>query len=139
MYASVKNIRDKTDEDLKRLRVLWINEQNIDVESGLDDALKLMNKGYTTDEAIYELKRLRNARIDYGANIIFGCAGAGLHHKNAVATATLLNEMKPYLIFTGTIHADLGRLLYDDMQEDRFIGSTFGEYLEEEKRNCCGF
>jgi len=68
MYASVKNIRNKTDEDFKWLRVLWINEQHIDVESGLDDALKLMNKGYTTDEAIYELKRLRNAGIDYGAN-----------------------------------------------------------------------
>lgn len=133
MYASVKNIRNKTDVDLKRLRALGINELNIGVESGLDDALKLMNKGYTADEAIYELKRLRNAGIDYGANIIFGCAGAGLHHENVVATAALLNETKPYLIFTGTIHADLGCPLYDDMQEGRFIESTFGEYLEEEE------
>ncbi len=133
MYASVKNIRNKTDEELKQLRVLGINELNIGVKSGLDDALKFMNKGYTAEEAIHELKRLKDAGIDYGANIIFGGAGAGQHHENAVATAKLLNETKPYLIFTGTIHADPGCPLYDEMQSGRFIESTFGEYLDEEE------
>ena len=133
MYASVKNIRNKTDEELKQLRSLGINELNIGVESGLNDALQLMNKGYTAGEAIYELKRLGAAGIDYGANIIFGCAGAGRHHENAVATAKLLNETKPYLIFTGTIHADPGCPLYEDIREGRFIENTFGEYLDEEE------
>ena len=45
MYASIKNVIGKTDEDLKRLRILGINELNIGVESGLDDALSYMNKG----------------------------------------------------------------------------------------------
>ena len=45
MYASIKNVIGKTDEELKRLRILGINELNIGVESGLDDALSYMNKG----------------------------------------------------------------------------------------------
>ena len=95
MYASIKNVIGKTDEELSRLRMLGINELNIGVESGLDEALTYMNKGYTAEQAVFELKRLRAAGIDHGANIILGCAGAKLRHENAVATAALLNETKP--------------------------------------------
>ena len=133
MYASVKNVIGKSDEELRRLRNLGINELNIGVESGLDEALAYMNKGYTSEQAKYELNRLKEAGIDYGANIILGCAGPERRHENATATAALLNETKPYLIFTGTIHSDPGCPLYEDMQSGRFVESTFGEYLDEEE------
>ena len=133
MYASIKNVIGKTDEELRRLRMLGINELNIGVESGLDEALTYMNKGYTAEQAVYELKRLGAAGIDYGANIILGCAGAERRHENAAATAALLNETDPYLIFTGTIHSDPGCPLHEDMQAGRFVESTFGEYLDEEE------
>ena len=133
MYASIKNVIGKSDEELRRLRNLGINELNIGVESGLDEALSYMNKGYTAAQAKYELNRLKSAGIDYGANIILGCAGPEHRHENAVATAALLNETKPYLIFTGTIHSDPGCPLYEDMQSGRFVESTFGEYLDEEE------
>ena len=133
MYASIKNVIGKSDEELRRLRNLGINELNIGVESGLDEALVYMNKGYTSDQAKHELNRLKSAGIDYGANIILGCAGPERRHENAAATAALLNETKPYLIFTGTIHSDPGCPLYDDMQSGRFVESTFGEYLDEEE------
>ena len=133
MYASVKNIRNKSDDDLKRLRDLGINELNIGVESGLDETLSFLNKGYTAEQAYTELGRLKAAGIDFGANIIFGSAGPGKSEENARATAALLNETKPYLIFTGTIHADEGCPLYDEMKSGRFKECTFGEYLDEEK------
>ena len=133
MYASIKNVIGKSDEELRRLRNLGINELNIGVESGLDEALAYMNKGYTSEQAKYELNRLKSAGIDYGANIILGCAGPERRHENAAATAALLNETKPYLIFTGTIHSDPGCPLYEDIQNGRFVESTFGEYLDEEE------
>ena len=133
MYASIKNVIGKSVEELRRLRNLGINELNIGVESGLDEALVYMNKGYTSDQAKHELNRLKSAGIDYGANIILGCAGPERRHENAAATAALLNETKPYLIFTGTIHSDPGCPLYEDMQSGRFVESTFGEYLDEEE------
>ena len=133
MYASIKNVIGKSDEELRRLRNLGINELNIGVESGLDEALVYMNKGYTSDQAKHELNRLKSAGIDYGANIILGCAGPERRHENAAATAALLNETKPYLIFTGTIHSDPGCPLYEDIQNGRFVESTFGEYLDEEE------
>ena len=133
MYASINNIRSKTDEELVRLRNHGINELNIGVESGLDEALVLMNKGYDSKEALYELGRLRAAGMDYGANVIFGGAGAGKTRENAAATAELINKTSPYLIFTGTIHADPGCPLYDDMQTGRFPEPTFGEHIDEEE------
>ena len=133
MYASINNIRNKTDEELVKLRGLGINELNVGVESGLDEALTLMNKGYDSKEALYELGRLRAAGMDYGANVIFGGAGPGRLRDNAAATAEILNKTTPYLIFTGTIHADPGCPLYDDIQSGRFIEPTIGEHIDEEE------
>ena len=133
MYASINNIRGKTDAELVRLRELGINELNIGIESGLDEALTLMNKGYDSKEALYELRRLRAAGMDYGANVIFGGAGPGRLKENAAATAEILNKTTPYLIFTGTIHADPGCPLYDDIQSGRFIEPTIGEHIDEEE------
>lgn len=133
MYASIHNIKSKTDTELCELRALGINELNIGVESGLDEALKQMNKGYSGEEAIHELRRLRNAGIEYGANVIFGSAGSELRIENAIKTAELINRTQPYLIFTGTIHADPGCPLYDAMQKGEFVENTVGEYLEEEE------
>lgn len=133
MYASILNIKTKTDAELLRLRELGINELNIGVESGLDTVLIRMNKGYSRDQAIYELKRLQAAGIDYGANIIFGAAGAEKLNENAQATASLLNETQPYLIFTGTIHAAPGCPLYEDLRSGSFKENTVRQYLAEEE------
>ena len=133
MYASVLNIRDKTDAELKMLRDLGIDQLNVGVESGLDDALKYMNKGYTAAEAVRELKRLQSAGMDYAVNVILGGAGSGRQRENAEATAALLNETRPYLVFTGTLHSEPGCRLHEDLRTGAFQENTFREYLEEEE------
>ncbi len=133
MYASIKNIRGKTDEELRKLRSLGINELNIGVESGYDPALRYMNKDHTADEAIHELRRMKEAGMDYGLNVILGCAGAGRGPENAAATAELLNRTQPALVFTGTMHSSPGCPLYEDIQSGAFVECTVREYLEEEE------
>lgn len=108
MYASIKNIRGKSDDELRRLRELRINDLNIGVESGYGPALKYMNKDHTAEEAVYELKRLKEAGMDFGLNLILGCAGSGNGEANAIATAELVNRAQPNLIFTGTMHSEPG-------------------------------
>lgn len=133
MYASIHNIRSKTDGELKALRELGINELNIGIESGLDEALEAMGKGYTGEEAARQLLRLKEAGMDFGANIIFGCAGRERRLENAIKTAELLNKTEPYLIFTGTVHADPGCPLYEQMASGAFRENTLEEYLQEEE------
>jgi radical SAM superfamily enzyme YgiQ (UPF0313 family) len=132
MYASVKNILGKTDEELRHLRALKINELNIGVESGLDEVLRHLNKGFTLDEARTQLGRLRAAGIDYSANIILGAAGTDKWKENAAASAKLMNETKPYLIFLATLHVDAGSPLYDELKAGTFVENTLGQNLQEE-------
>lgn len=133
MYASILNIMEKSDAELNTLRALGIDQLNIGVESGLDDALARMNKGYTAEQARHELKRLRAAGMEYSANIILGCAGEGRQEAHALETAKLMNETRPLLIFAGTIHTEPGCPLYEEIRSGAFRENTFGEYLDEEE------
>ena len=133
MYASIKNIASKSDDDLERLREAGVGDLNVGVESGLDEALRWMNKGYTAAQARHELLRLKRAGIPWGANVILGAAGPALRSENAIATAKLLSATQPNLIFTGTLHADPGCPLYEAIKSGNFAESTFGEYFDEEE------
>lgn len=132
MYASIKNITGKTDGELRELRELKINELNIGVESGLNEAIVHLNKGFDLQEARTQLKRLNAAGIDFSLNIILGAAGLEMSMENAIASAELINETKPYLIFVATIHVDEGSALHDEMEAGDFTENTLGDNLREE-------
>ena len=133
MYASIQNIRRKTDAELRRLRDAGINGLDIGVESGLDEALSMMNKGNTAQESIEQLQRLKKAGIDFTLNIILGCGGAELWRENAEATAAMINAAAPKQIFTGTLHAEPGCKLYGEMQSGAFRECTFRQLLDEQE------
>ncbi len=133
MYASIQNIAHKTDEELRMLKEAGIGGLDIGVESGLDEALAYMNKGHTAKEAEQQLLRLQAAGITYSFNIILGSAGADLWKENAEATAALLNKVQPSLLFTGTLHAEKGCQLYEDIKSGAFKECTIGQLLDEQE------
>jgi radical SAM superfamily enzyme YgiQ (UPF0313 family) len=134
MYASIQNIKQKTDSELRRLCDLGIGGLDIGVESGLDAALTYMNKGHTAKEAREQLLRLTKAGITYSFNAILGCGGAELWQENADATAALINAVQPHLLFIGTLHAQPGCKLYEDMKSGIFKECTVGQLLDEQER-----
>ena len=134
MYASIQNIKSKTDEELRQLRTAGIHGLDIGVESGLDAALTYMNKGHTAAEAREQLLRLTEAGMDYSFNAILGCGGAGLWKENADATAELINAVQPHLLFIGSLHAQPGCRLYQDMKNGTFKECTIGQLLDEQER-----
>ena len=134
MYASIQNIRTKTDAELRELRACGIHGLDIGVESGLDAALSYMNKGHTAKEAREQLLRLTEAGMDYSFNAILGCGGAELWQENADATADLINAVQPHLLFIGSLHAEPGCRLYQDMKDGVFHECTIGQLLDEQER-----
>ena len=134
MYASIQNIRTKTDAELRELRACGIHGLDIGVESGLDAALTHMNKGHTAKEAREQLLRLTEAGMDYSFNAILGCGGAELWQENADATADLINAVQPHLLFIGSLHAEPGCRLYQDMKDGVFHECTIGQLLDEQER-----
>lgn len=134
MYASIQNIRGKTDAELRELRACGIHGLDIGVESGLDAALTYMNKGHTAKEAREQLLRLTEAGMDYSFNAILGCGGAELWQENADATADLINAVQPHLLFIGSLHAEPGCRLFQDMKDGVFHECTIGQLLDEQER-----
>ena len=58
MYSSIKDIENKSDQELKMLKDAGINDLYLGIESGNQEALEFINKGNTVEEAITQMKRL---------------------------------------------------------------------------------
>lgn len=132
MYASIKNVMGKTDEELRELRALKINDLNIGFETALDDMLLHFNKGFTVDEARTQLRRLKTAGMDFSLNIIIGAAGMDRAFENARANSRFLNEIEPALIFVATMHMDEGTPLRAELEAGTFVENTIGQNILEE-------
>ena len=133
MYASVNNIKAKGDHELKELRDIGINDLYVGVESGWNEVLGHINKGHTVAEAKRQLDRLNRAGINHIANLMLGVAGIGNGLENARLTAEFLNQIRPSLIWVGTLAIFEGTALYTEIEQGLFIPATELEILEEEK------
>ena len=131
-YASIKNIRTKSDGELRRLAQLGYADLNIGLESGLDDVLAYMNKGYTVAEARTQMARLREAGLPFNLNIINAAAGPERILEHARANAAIVNEAQPTLVFVSPLHVDPGAPLEDEVEAGRFEECTLGAYITEE-------
>ena len=133
MYASIRNIKAKSDKELEALRSLGINDLYVGVESGWDQVIARINKGHTVDEARHQLDRLNQAGIRHIANLMLGVAGMGNGPDNARLTAAFLNQTRPSLIWVGTLAIFEGTELFAEWEKGSFIPATEMEILEEEK------
>jgi len=133
MYASIKDIRSKTDQELSDLKRLGINDLYVGVESGWDRVIARIQKGHTVEEARHQLGRLKNAGINHIANLMLGVAGDGNGVENARRTADFLNNTGPSLIWVGTLAIFEGTELHTEMEQGRFVPASEMEILEEEK------
>ena len=132
MYASILNVMNKTDEELRELRALKFNDLNIGVESAFPGMMERFNKGYDLQTAKTQLARLKKAGFDFSLNIIIGGAGTDHHLENARANAAFINETEPNLIFIANLHVDPGSELFDEMNRGDFVENTLRQNLEEE-------
>ncbi len=133
MYASIRNIKAKTDQELKELNACGINDLYVGVESGSDQVLAYINKGTTVEEAKTQLHRLNNAGINHLASLMIGVGGKGKGLENARLTAAFLNDTKPALIWIGTLALFSGTPMHGEMVSGHFSLASELEILQEEK------
>lgn len=133
MYAAVRNIKTKTDEQLVRLQELGINDLYVGIESGLDDVLTDVKKGHTVDDAIVQLNRLNRAGIRHCMMLMTGLAGKGRGIESGIAAAKLANQTNPFLIIPTTVGIFEGTILFEQTQRGEFIEAGEKENLLEQK------
>lgn len=133
-YTSIKNLKNKSLEDLKRLRGLNYNQLHVGLESAYDPALEQMNKGFTQKEAYENIKKLAEAGIEWDAFVMVGIAGKGNSEINITQTAKLINTFPPYIVSVMPTSVTSGSELEVLRDQGAYVESTELEMLEEEKR-----
>ena len=131
-YASIRNIKPKSVEDLKKLRASGFNEFYIGLETAYDSALEQMQKGYNSDDEYEALKKLEDTGIDYNAIIMFGVAGKGNYKENVCETVKLLNRFRPKIILTMSTGIQKNTPLADMRDSGEFVEPSEREMLAEE-------
>ncbi len=132
-YTSIQNLKKKSVEELKQLRALNFNQLHIGLESADDEALAIMNKGFTSEEAYENLEKLQQAGIEWDAIVMTGVAGKNRGVEHIEKTAELINTYPPYLISLMTTSVSSGSELEQYRNEGRFVECTEREKIEEEK------
>ena len=131
-YASINNVLSKSEDELRELAVMGYADFNIGLESGRDDVLAYMNKGYTLAQAREALARLNAAGMPFNLNIITAAAGRGRCVEHAAANAAIVNEANPTLVFVSPLHVDPGARLESLVASGDFEECTLGDYITEE-------
>ena len=132
MYASISNVKSKSDEELQMLKEARINDLWMGVETGLEETLVAFNKGHNLEDAYVQLERLNQIGIRHLHGLMIGTGGRGRALDSARATAELLNKTKPGLIWICSLGVFEGSKLSEQVDRGEFIQATEREVLEEE-------
>ncbi|MCI8330318.1 MAG: radical SAM protein [Oscillibacter sp.] len=130
-FSRVTDIALKTHEELQRLRQLGFDNLTIGVETADDEALAFMDKGYTAEEALRQVKRLDEAGISYSFLYLAGISGAGLGRRGALASADWFNQTRPRIIGSSMLTVYPESRLYSEIQAGRWREESELEKLEE--------
>ena len=110
------------------LRNAGYNGLTIGVETGDDNALAFMRKGYTTKDILTQCKRLEQAGIEYGFFYLTGISGKGKGEVGAKDSADIFNQLHPFIIGPNMLTIYPESELYQEIQ-----GGSWEEEGELEK------
>ena len=134
MDATVTNISQKSDEELKALYDAGVRNLYLGIESGLDDVLAFMKKDHNLQQAYEQIGRMQKAGLIFNAHMMTGIAGKGRGIENAEATAEFFNRTKPAKIINFSIFHHRRSPLYREIEAGRYEPADEQENLREEKR-----
>ena len=97
-FSRITDITLKSDKELLELHAAGYDYLTIGVETGDDNALEFMNKGYLSKNILTECKRLDHAGIHYHFFYLTGISGSGQGEAGAEATARICNQLHPQII-----------------------------------------
>jgi len=130
-FARITDIKSKTVEQLRNLRHLGFDNISIGTESGDDNVLARMNKGYAADDVVEQCRRLDEAGIRYNIVYLAGLSGSGGCSWNAVRSAEVFNQINPYIVNIVSLTIFPESQLYGELQHGLFTEAGEKERLEE--------
>lgn len=130
-FARITDITQKSDEELISLRQAGYDGLTIGIETGDDEALRFMNKGYAAADIITQCRRLDQVGIRYRFFYLAGISGAGRGEAGAKATAAVCNQLHPMLIGVNMLTIYPDSELYQEIQRGSWKGESEIEKYKE--------
>ena len=130
-FARVTDIGLKSDEELAALRNAGYTGLTIGVETGDEEALNFMNKGYHAAEIVTQCQRLDKAGIRYSFFYLTGISGAGRGDAGAKQMAEVCNQLHPDRIGANMLTIYPNSELYREIQRGNWQEETETEKYRE--------
>lgn len=132
-FARITDITPKNDEELARLHNMGYDGLTIGIETGDDEALRFMDKGYASSDIIRQCQRLDRAGMQYSFFYLTGISGAGRGETGAKLTADICNKLHPVRVGANmlTIYPDSG--LYEEIKQGNWQEESELEKYREVK------
>lgn len=130
-YAIISDFKHKTVEDIKRIKEHGLDEIMIGIETGDDEVLSFVNKGYTAQDILDAGRKMDEAGITYRMIYLGGLAGKGKLVRSAEKSAAIFNQIHPYYMMLTNVAVLPGTKLYQQMQRGEWTEATERERIEE--------
>ncbi|MCI8336034.1 MAG: radical SAM protein [Peptococcaceae bacterium] len=132
-FARITDIQLKSDTELEMLHKIGYDGLTIGMETGDEEALAFMNKGYGAMDIVEQCCRLDQVGMRYQFFYLVGVSGAGRGEIGARATATVCNQLHPALIGCNMLTVYPESQLFEEIQQGNWQESSEIEKYQEMK------
>ena len=129
----VSDLKNKTVDELRKLKDLGLREISLGVESGDNWTLDRIHKGYHAEDILEQCHKLEDAGIEYWMTFLNGVAGRSHSYEHAVNSAKIFSQCRPMLVGTGGLTLFPGTPLLEEAQRGEFDPLSEKEMLQELK------
>jgi radical SAM superfamily enzyme YgiQ (UPF0313 family) len=131
VYGSAKFLAFKSFQELRLLREAGLSRIHSGMESGDDEVLCRINKGFTAAEMIENGLKVKEAQIELSEYILIGIGGRERTQEHALESARVLNAFNPDFIRIRTLNPFPGTPLYQDYMKGIFSLLSPREAIKE--------
>lgn len=132
-FSRITDIALKTEKELRELKKAGYNGLTIGIETGDDEALAFMEKGYQAKDIIEQCRRLDSTGISYKFFYLTGISGAGKGEQGAKATADICNQLQPEMIGANMLTVYSNSQLYQELKNGNWKEESEIEKYKELK------
>jgi len=133
-YGRVDSLAKFSVEEFKGLKEAGLDRIHSGFESGSDKVLTLINKGYTKEQEIEAVRKVKSSGIELSVYFMPGVGGKELSEENAVETADVINKTNPDFVRIRTFVSHQGTELMEDIEAGRVTECTDKEKVLELKK-----
>ena len=130
-YGRVDSLNRFTAEQLSGLKEAGLDRIHSGYESGSDEVLSLINKGYTKAQEIEAGRKVKASGIELSVYYMPGAGGKILSDENAIETADVINKVNPDFVRVRTFVAKKGTELFDEISAGHITECTDREKMLE--------